>query len=152
MTPALFLELRVAAKAKQTCDIVEALYEAGQKVALYTADTGTANKLNLLLWSWKQETFIPHVVYEHGLALFDPVILFGGTAPPPLPERVLLMYDPLPLDRLEGYARVIDFAEVYHEQKRQEGRQRYKAMRDSGRFDLQFMTLGAFLARENARR
>ena len=150
MTSAIFVELRFSAKEKHTCDIVETLYDAGHKIILYVADKNKANKLNLMLWSWKQETFIPHSLHTPGEAHFDPVILFTDP-PPPLPERTLILFDPLPEEACRGYRLVIDFAEVYNEQKRQQARQRYKTMRDSGRFTLQFMTLGAFLAQKKAR-
>ena len=43
----------------------------------------------------------------------------------------------------------IDFAEKYHAERIAESRKRYKEIRDTGKFDLFFTQIGAFLAKES---
>ncbi len=150
MTPVLFLELKMAAKERLTCDIIEKLYEEGKSVALYIRQKPVANKLNLLLWSWKQETFLPHALYEEGGDNDDPVIIYTDAQTIPR-ERTLILFDPLPPESLKGQLAVIDFAEVYHEQKRQESRQRFRTLKEDGAFELSFLSTGAFMAQKKDR-
>ncbi len=147
MTPVLFLELKMAAKERLTCDLIEKLYQEGQTIALYTREAPTANKMNLLLWSWKQETFLPHALYETGGDNSDPIIIYTEASTIP-PERTLVLFDPLPPEELRGRHLVIDFAEVYHEQKKQESRQRFRALKNAGDFELSFLSTGAFMAQK----
>ncbi len=147
MTPVLFLELKMAAKERLTCDVIEKLYEEGRRIALYTEQKSTANKMNLLLWSWKQETFLPHALYEEGADNDDPIMIYTGAHTIPN-DRVLILFDPLPPETLRGRASVIDFAEVYHEQKKQESRGRFRALKNDGNFELTFLSTGAFMAQK----
>ncbi len=147
MTPVLFLELKMAAKERLTCDIIEKLYHEGQTIALHTRQMPTAHKMNLLLWSWKQETFLPHALYEADGENSDPIIIYTDASTIP-PERILVLFDPLPPEDLQGRQMIIDFAEVYHEQKKQESRQRFRALKNAGTFELTFLSTGAFMAQK----
>jgi len=142
----IFIELKIASKNRCICDIVEKLYENNITITIYTEDNKNANQLDDLLWTWKQDSFIPHVIAGSGNDLNDVTILFSSES---MPEtQAIVLTDPLPAEKLISYDMIIDFAEIYHSDKKQASRNRYKELRDSGKFDLYFMQLGAFLAKQ----
>ena len=63
--------------------------------------------------------------------------------------EALIQYDPLPVELLTQYKLIIDFAEVYHSDKKIASRVRYKALRDSEKYDLHFTQLGTILSKKN---
>ena len=59
-----FIELAVSNKPKYTCDIVDLLFGQGKRVNIYTANDKEANFIDQLLWTFKQDSFIPHARSE----------------------------------------------------------------------------------------
>jgi DNA polymerase-3 subunit chi len=141
-----FIELKnSSAKNKYICDITEKLYDSNKKVCIYSPDD--FNQIDNLLWTWKQESFIPHEVGYQSITGDDPVVICNK------PENlinngVLILQKPLSPNILNTYSLIFDFAEVYNSEKKEESRQRFKEFRDSGKFDVQFMQLGALLAQK----
>ncbi|KAA3613590.1 MAG: DNA polymerase III subunit chi [Calditrichaeota bacterium] len=143
----LFVELKIASKNKYVCDIAEKLFDNNISVSIFTNELKSANQLNDLLWTWKQDSFIPHSISTAENGSSDPVSISSSIDLIPQTEA-LILFDPLPLNELEKFKLVFDFAEVYHSEKKQESRQRFKQMRDSEKFDLHFTQLGAILAKK----
>ncbi len=141
----IFIDLSISNKIKYICDIVEKLYDNDVAVTIYTGEKHTAQNIDRQLWIWKQESFIPHTISdlperakdESVIITTNPDIESGGGA--------LILYDPLPMEKFETYTLVIDFAEVYSSDLLQKSRQRFKAIRDSERYRLEYKKLGAFL-------
>ena len=63
--------------------------------------------------------------------------------------QALILHDPLPIDILQKYKLIIDFAEIYHSDKKVESRKRFKELRESNNFDIHFTHLGAILSKEH---
>lgn len=144
----LFIELKIAAKNKYICDITEKLFNNNISVSIFANDPKSINQLNDLLWTWKQDSFIPHsLLSSENKNNPDPVVL-TSSAELFAQNQALILCDPLPLTALEKYKLIFDFAEVYHSDKKLESRKRFKEMRDSGIFDLHFTQLGAILAKK----
>jgi len=145
-----FLELKVANKDKVACDILEKLFINGRRIIVYASESKHTHLLDNLLWTWKQDSFIPHAVMDDSAE--DPIepVLLTSNMPSGNETDVLVLYDPLHADLLAEYKTVIDFAEVYHQEKLLESRKRYKTLRDDKRFELHFAPLGAFLNNSNS--
>lgn len=144
-TKVIFIDLAISNKQKYVCDIVEKLFNDDKKTAVYVKDSKDADTLDRLLWVWKQDTFIPHIIAEEMIEeLEDPVVIIKNKEILPKTEA-LVLFDPLPIDYFNLYKIVIDFAEVYSPQKAQESRKRYKQVRDADNYDLKFIKLGEFL-------
>ena len=143
----LFIELKISAKNKYICDITEKLFHNDIPVSIYTKNS--SSQIDGLLWTWKQESFVPHKVFNLESAdSLEPVTIFDN--PDMLPGRdALILGEPLPVEELQKYKLIIDFAEIYHSEKKAESRLRYKKMRDSDIFDIHFTQLGAILARKS---
>lgn len=143
-----FIELKIASKNRYTCDIAEKLYDNGISVTIFTNDTRSATQLDDLLWTWKQESFVPHSVVQQKENASDPVLITHETEKLPQTDA-LILYDPLPREALADYKLILDFAEIYHSEKKLESRKRYKILRDSGKFELHFTQLGTILAKKS---
>lgn len=140
-----FIELKIASKEQLVCDVIEKLFTDNHRTVVHFDGKDEALKMDNLLWTWKQESFVPHALAEDPQTAGDePVILttdnrFDDTA------DTLVLYDPLSSEHFSGFSTIIDFAEVYHPERITESRNRYRQLRDEGRFDLEFVALGAFL-------
>ena len=137
-----FIELAVSNKPKYTCDITEILCTLGKRVNIFTANDKDANFIDQLLWTFKQDSFIPHARTE--FAEDEPVIIYSK----PEIERsanALILFDPINRNEINGHELIIDFAETYDKKRLQDSRQRYKEFRDDENYQVEFLKLGAFL-------
>lgn len=143
----LFIELKIASKGRYICDITEKFFLNNIDVDIY-ARGENAIQLDNLLWTWKQESFIPHTVNTSPAITGEHVVISNSTDNL-YPCTTLLLHDPLPIDAIQKYPLIIDFAEIYHSDKKRESRKRFKELRDSGQFDVRFTQLGAILSKES---
>jgi DNA polymerase-3 subunit chi len=143
----LFIELKIAAKNRYVCDITEKLFQNNISVTIF-AEGKNASQLDNLLWTWKQESFIPHTISQSDKAVNGEVLIASSTDHLASTDAIIL-HDSLSPDVLQQYKLIIDFAEIYHSDKKVASRQRFKEMRDSNNFDIHFTQLGALLSRKN---
>ncbi len=146
MNKAIFIELPIPKKNRYVCDITEKFYEEGKKVHIYTSKKENALQLSRDLWTWKQNSFVPHTVHFGQEALeadHEPVVI--TTVKMEEIADAIILFDPLKPEELSDYEMIVDFAEVYDEARRNDSRKRFKAFRDDGRFDVLFTKIGAFL-------
>ncbi len=142
-----FVELKISAKNKYICEIAEKLFHNDIALSIFTKSS--SSQIDNQLWTWKQESFIPHQIISSGTPeISESVLIFSDSEYYPDTDAIILG-DPIPLAELQKYKLIIDFAEVYHSDKKRESRQRFKKMRDSDKFDIQFTQLGAILADKN---
>ncbi len=143
----LFVELKISSKNRYICDLTEKLFDNNISVLVYAANPSSISQLNDLLWTWKQDSFIPHSVVSQENKNVDPVLL-SSSMELDCQTEALILFDPLPLSELEKYKLIVDFAETYHSDKKVESRERFKELRDSEKVDLHFTQLGAILAKK----
>ena len=143
----LFVELKIALKNKYICEIAEKLFQNHITVAIF-AEGKNAAQLDNLLWTWKQESFIPHSI-NTGNGPQNDHVLICTSADELSPAQTIILYDPLPLTAINTYSLIIDFAEIYHSDKKLESRKRFKEMRDSANFDMHYTQLGAILSKKS---
>ena len=144
-TKVVFIELAVDRKAKYLCDIVEKAYSSDLRVHIVCGKDAEAEHIDRELWTWKQDTFIPHnLIKKLDSDIIEPVLINSDISFPNEAE-FLILYDPVNEAYLKKYKFVIDFAETYDPEKLKHSRHRYKEMRDQPDFDLEFTKLGSFL-------
>ncbi len=120
-------------RLRLVCDWTERHYLQGETVCIRVRDEGEADELDLLLWTFRQEAFIPHVRLERAEEpLIEPVTIVTGD-PGEAQSDVLILAsaDGLP-DGFERFARICDFAVVYDEGLRQASRDRFAACKQAG--------------------
>ncbi len=122
-------------REQTACRIAEKAYRLGHGVYIHTADPGQTKRLDELLWTFKQNSFVPHgiegespdpdaaVLISHNTELAD------STQPHKRQVLVNLAQDiPLFFSSFERVAEVIG----QDSDNKASGRQRYKFYRDRG--------------------
>lgn len=143
-----FIDLPVNNKPRYVCDITEKIYSSKLSCTIYCAAEQSAQLLDKLLWTWKQESFVPHTICPStpiSDTLPEPILI---TSKLPIEHQTdaLILFDP-PEDRtlFSSYRIIIDFAETYDEVKIKQSRKRYKDLLDSGEYELNYLKLSEFL-------
>lgn len=97
-------------KALHACRLVEKLYLAGRRVAVWLADERKAQLFDQYLWTFADESFVPHsLVRGDQDGGEDPVILITGSLSGTSVVDVLVLLDvPDNLDGLRGFYEVHD--------------------------------------------
>jgi DNA polymerase-3 subunit chi len=120
------------ARLRWACRLAEQAAEQGSRVYLQTADPGQAQRLDDLLWTYKDGSFLPHEIFVGGPAPHARVmVLLGDAAAPPSHRQLVVnLTNAIPAE-LEQYERVAEIVDVDPERKRI-ARERYKQYRERG--------------------
>ncbi|HHJ38278.1 MAG: hypothetical protein AXA67_13920 [Methylothermaceae bacteria B42] len=107
------------------CRIAEKAYRTGHKVFILAADDTEAKILDDLLWTFRQGSFIPHILAENYPN--DPMvpIVIGTSEAPESFDELLINLNPNPPENWQQIHRI---AEVINEvpEIRQAGRKKYR--------------------------
>lgn len=116
------------------CRLAERAWRSGQKVYIHTGEEQRTRELDALLWSYRDDSFLPHrVVAADDVSLADDPILLGFEAEPDGSRPVLIQLAP----SNEGpvfFSRFKRTLEVINEepQVKAAARQRYRFYKDRG--------------------
>jgi DNA polymerase-3 subunit chi len=121
------------ARLKLACKIVDKATQLDHHVYLHSTSDDEARKLDELLWTFAQDSFIPHLVVrsELGAPPLEPVLI--GVNQPPGPGRWDVLVN-LAADVPEFFSRYERVAEVVdaNPARREQSRERYRFYRDRG--------------------
>ena len=120
------------ARLRWACRLAEQAVEQGSRVYLQTVGLPQAQRLDELLWTYNDRSFLPHEIYSGSPASHSCVMILLGEAPAPVSHRQLVvnLTDSLPAE-LESYERVAEIVDVEPERKRN-ARERYRQYRERG--------------------
>jgi DNA polymerase III subunit chi len=120
------------ARLRYACRLAEAAVERGERVYLQTASAAEAQRLDDLLWTFNDRSFLPHEIFSGAPASHDRVMVMLGHESAPATHRRLLinLTELVPAD-LEQYERIAEIVDVDPERKRS-ARERYKQYREQG--------------------
>jgi DNA polymerase-3 subunit chi len=127
-----FVILEEPAKEMAVCHMVRRHYDEGRTAAVLTDDAAEADALMTRLWTFSQRDFIPHELAgaSDGIEV-DRVLL--AAAEGALPEAdVLVLAAPCSGEAWKRYGTLVDFAEVYDEDRRRAALERLEAYRAAG--------------------
>ena len=82
-------------KALDACRLVERLYQSGKRVAVFLSDRGRATMFDDYLWTFAQNSFVPHVLWDGQGEPDDPVVVVAETLSNPNRADVLVIGDHL---------------------------------------------------------
>jgi DNA polymerase-3 subunit chi len=121
------------ARLQLACKIVEKATELDHHVFVHSASDAEAAKLDELLWTFSQGSFIPHRVVREPLSASPPEPVLIGVNTPPAPGRWNVLINlaaevPEFFSRYERVAEVVDADAV----RREQSRERYRFYRDRG--------------------
>jgi DNA polymerase-3 subunit chi len=121
------------ARLKAACRIAEKAVQQSLHVFVHSASEKEANRIDELLWTFSQGSFVPHRV-ANGPDPADPqeTVLIGFAAQPVVQHWDLMIN--LASDVPEFFSRYQRVAELVdaEAQRREEGRRRYRFYRDRG--------------------
>ena len=60
VTDIVFIVLNSAVKARIVCDLAEKCFINNRRIAIYSSSEEECKKYDSLLWTWKQQSFVPH--------------------------------------------------------------------------------------------
>ncbi|MBE2295721.1 MAG: DNA polymerase III subunit chi [Phycisphaerales bacterium] len=117
-------------RAALACRLVEKAYGLGHTVYLFTTSEPRAVALDDLLWTFRQDSFVPHERFPLTGEEGSPVLV--GTAAPAMVEAQVLinLSDTLP-EGFERYQRVVELVDQHPEVLAQ-SRERFRQYREQG--------------------
>jgi DNA polymerase III subunit chi len=120
------------ARLRCACRLAEKAVDQGMRVYIQTSSLGEAQRLDELLWTFSDRSFLAHELASDGAPTHPKVmVLLGETEAPAAYRQVLInLTDRLP-GSLESFDRIAEIVDVDAERKRL-SRDRYKHYRDRG--------------------
>lgn len=120
------------ARLRFACRLAEKAYELGHRIYIQTPSLQESQRLDDLLWTFSERSFLPHEVSNGSAPSHEKVAVLVGEAEAPATHRELLinLTNVLP-GTLESYQRIAEIVDTDVERKRL-SRERYKTYRDRG--------------------
>ena len=112
------------------CRLADKAYRLGNRVFIHTESANQTRQLDDLLWTFQQNSFVPHGVYENEQDNPPPVQLAHDTEPDAGSQVLINLATDVPVffSRFERVAELVnDSANV-----REQGRKRYSFYKDRG--------------------
>ena len=119
-----------SARLRFACRLTEKAYGLKHRVHLHTASAAEAERLDELLWTYRQGSFIPHDLMASTPDDSSPVTIGDGEHQDPAGDLLINLGDTIPafFDQFARVAEIIDGTEDC----RRLGRERYGVYRDNG--------------------
>lgn len=119
-------------RALLACRIAEKAYKAGLRVFMLAPERSSALRLDELLWTFRDGSFIPHALSDTELAPEDvPPVLIGIADQPVAPADVMInLTDSVP-EAFRQFERVVEIVDA-SEDGRRLGRERFRRYRELG--------------------
>jgi DNA polymerase-3 subunit chi len=120
-------------RLRLACRIADKALQQGQQVLINTASPAESAKLDDLLWTFSQGSFIPHRVIETatGAKSIEPVLISCGIVADNQDAGVLINLAAAVPEFFSRYQRVAECVDG-NEQRRTQGRERFRFYRDKG--------------------
>jgi len=122
------------------CRLAEKVYRLGQRVHLHAGSQVEAARLDELLWTFRQGSFVPHELAVAGSPPGSPVTIGHGEGEPPPADLVVNLGagEAPPHAGRTRVAEIIDASPAVRER----GRERFRSYRQQGR-EISTHTIGA---------
>ncbi|MDQ5910567.1 MAG: polymerase subunit chi [Pseudomonadota bacterium] len=123
-------DARENGRAQFACRLADKVYRLGHTVYIAVASEARASALDDLLWTFRQDSFVPHERYPVTGAEGSPVLI--GVAPPAeVDAQVLINFTDAFPEGFERYERVAELVDA-HPDVRAQSRERFKRYRERG--------------------
>jgi DNA polymerase III subunit chi len=129
MTRADFYEIKDSRWELALCGQVEAAYAAGERLYVRAATEALARELDELLWTFREDSFVPHRLWQgEAEVLVDPVTI-GWRAGNPNQATTVVLAGTGAAEDVTGFDRILDFVPTADPLLTQGARERYRAFR-----------------------
>jgi len=115
---------------KFVCQLAEKIYKSGHQLLINTDSENVAQRLDDMLWTFRDRGFIPHTIYQQNGSQIEPVLINYSQEPDTHSDVLLNLAKEVPTF-FSRFQRVTEIVGQENEQK-QLARQRYKFYRDRG--------------------
>lgn len=135
MTTIVFYILGENAKSDRysfACRLVEKIWSQGRRIYLHTNSSQDSKNLDRLLWTFRQNSFIPHGILGEADLKLNSVLIGNGLDAGDEHDVLINLATEVP-DFFNRFERVAEAIENSQEEKRL-GRNRYRFYRDQGYF------------------
>jgi DNA polymerase-3 subunit chi len=124
------------ARLRAACRIAEKAYRQRQHVMVRAASSLAARQFDELLWTFSQNSFVPHRLVEDGAAAgalpVEPVLISSNEdVAETIPSEIMINLAEAVPDSFSRYLRVIEIVDA-EPGRRNSGRERYRFYRDRG--------------------
>lgn len=123
-------DTRPEARERLCCRLAEKAYRAGQRVYIHAATNAQAMRLDELLWTWRDGSFLPHALHPTGEGDPSP-ILIGHRPEAPAENQVLINLADEPPPFSDRFNRLLEPV-AGSEEERAGARRRYRSYRQRG--------------------
>lgn len=120
-----------AARLRFACRLTEKAYHLQHRVHLHTDSPSDAARLDDLLWTFRQGSFVPHEIMREGQPALSPVTIGTGAVPPPPADLLINLAGDVP-PFADGYGRIAEII-AGPEAERARGRHRFRHYKQAGR-------------------
>jgi DNA polymerase-3 subunit chi len=115
-------------RERVACRLADKAFQHDQKLYIHAESDAQAGELDALLWTFRQQSFVPHGRVGAG----DAAVLIGhGDGGPPAECPLLINLDTRVPDGFERFERVMEIIDA-DEQRRAAGRRRFRFYQDQG--------------------
>jgi DNA polymerase-3 subunit chi len=97
-------------RALLACRLADKAYGLGHTIYLFTASEPQAAALDDLLWTFRQDSFVPHERYSGG-SVEDSPVLIGTASPAEVSARVLINCTEALPEGFESYERIVELVD-----------------------------------------
>jgi DNA polymerase-3 subunit chi len=120
-------------RLRLACRITDKALQQGEQVLINTDSPAESARLDDLLWTFSQGSFIPHRVIEKASTskIAEPVVIGCGIAPDSHDTQVLINLAGVVPEFFSRYQRVAELVDG-NEHRRLQGRERFRFYRDKG--------------------
>jgi len=121
-------------RLRTACRLAEKAWQKGHRVFIHTDSNETARSLDDMLWTYRQDSFVPHALYGDRLKVdaesSEPVLVGDGTIQPADIDVLINLTETVPAfaDKSVRVAEIVGGGEA----ARRAGRIRYRDYRDRG--------------------
>jgi DNA polymerase-3 subunit chi len=120
-------------RLRLACRIADKALQQGQQVLINAESAAESARLDDLLWTFSQGSFIPHRQIQAATSakVVEPVLIGCGIAPAGQEPQVLINLAGTVPEFFSRYQRVAELVDG-NEQRRVQGRERFRFYRDNG--------------------
>jgi len=117
-------------RASFACRLADKAYRLGNRVYIHTASAEQTRQLDDLLWTFQQNSFVPHAIYQAAQHNPPPVLLAHNSEPDASIQVLINLSAEVPLffSRFERVAELVN----QNADIRQQGRSRYSFYKERG--------------------
>ena len=123
-------EQSTGGRLKLACRIVEKAYRLGHRVYVRTGNSDDTNVLDDLLWTFSQNSFVPHQLSTESGSLDSPVVI-GEHPPAAEGTDVVISVADDPVSNFTAYTRIVEIV-GYEDDEKASSRNRFRYYREHG--------------------